>query len=99
MSASEGIAAVLLLIGCGFFLAGTAGLLRFPDLHTRLHALAKADTVGLGFVTAGLVVLSGSWLVALKLVLIQALVVTAGATAASTIAGHAHPAAPGTDDG
>ena len=32
--------------GAFFFLAGTVGLLRFPDLLTRLHALTKADNLG-----------------------------------------------------
>jgi hypothetical protein len=37
-----------------FFLAGTVGVLRFPDTHSRLHALTKADNLGLGLVAAGL---------------------------------------------
>ena len=46
----------VLAIGSGafFFLAGTVGLLRFPDALTRLHALTKADNLGLGLVVAGL---------------------------------------------
>ncbi|MGY4331752.1 monovalent cation/proton antiporter MnhG/PhaG subunit [Bradyrhizobium sp. LB7.2] len=39
--------------GAFFFLAGTVGLLRFPDTLTRLHALTKADNLGLGFVVLG----------------------------------------------
>jgi multicomponent Na+:H+ antiporter subunit G len=46
----------LLLAGAFFFFAGTVGLLRFPDVYTRLHALTKADNLGLGFVVAGLAV-------------------------------------------
>jgi multicomponent Na+:H+ antiporter subunit G len=36
-------------IGAGvfFFLAGTVGLVRFPDPLSRLHALTKADNLGL----------------------------------------------------
>lgn len=45
----------LLLIGCAFVVVGTVGLLRFPDLPTRLHAVAKADNLGLGFIVAALV--------------------------------------------
>ena len=43
-------------VSCGafFFLAGTVGLLRFPDSLTRLHALTKADNLGLGLVAFGL---------------------------------------------
>lgn len=45
---------VLVLAGMLFFLAGTVGLLRFPDALTRLHALTKADNLGLGLVVLGL---------------------------------------------
>ena len=40
--------------GAFFFFAGTVGLLRFPDTLTRLHALTKADNLGLGLVVLGL---------------------------------------------
>ena len=42
------------LAGAFFFLAGTVGLLRFPDPLTRLHALTKADNLGLGLIVVGL---------------------------------------------
>jgi multicomponent Na+:H+ antiporter subunit G len=42
------------LVGAFFFLAGTVGLLRFPDPLTRLHALTKADNLGLGLIVIGL---------------------------------------------
>ena len=41
-------------LGVLFFLAGTVGLLRFPDTLTRLHALTKADNLGLGLIMLGL---------------------------------------------
>jgi len=74
-------------IGAGvfFFLAGTVGLLRFPDALTRLHALTKADNLGLGLVVLGLLPLVGSLLGAFKLIAIYALVQLAGATAAQLI--------------
>ncbi|MFZ0175328.1 MAG: monovalent cation/H(+) antiporter subunit G, partial [Pseudolabrys sp.] len=34
---------VLVSAGAFFFMAGTVGLLRFPDTLTRLHALTKVD--------------------------------------------------------
>ena len=46
--------------GAFFFLAGTVGLLRFPDTLTRLHALTKADNLGLGLVVLGLLPRAGS---------------------------------------
>jgi len=71
--------ALLLFTGAIFFLAGTVGLLRFPDLYTRRHALTKADNVGLGLIVAGLALQAESWAVAGKLVLIWWLVLFAGA--------------------
>jgi multicomponent Na+:H+ antiporter subunit G len=72
-------------VGVFFFLAGTVGLLRFPDALSRLHALTKADNLGLGLVVLGLLPRAGSVLAALKLVAIWALVQLAGATAAQLI--------------
>ncbi len=70
-----------------FFGAGTVGLLRFPDPLTRLHALAKADNLGLGFTAAGLALQAGSASVAVKLAIVWALALLAGATCAVLIAG------------
>jgi multicomponent Na+:H+ antiporter subunit G len=77
----------IVAIGAGvfFFLAGTVGLLRFPDALTRLHALTKADNLGLGLVVLGLLPRTGSLLLALKLIAIWALVQLAGATVAQLI--------------
>ena len=52
MNLSEWISAALILAGMFFFVAGTVGLLRFPDFFTRLHALTKADNLGFGLVIA-----------------------------------------------
>ncbi len=45
---------VAIVAGLVFFLAGTVGLLRFPDAYTRLHALTKADNLGVALVVIGL---------------------------------------------
>ena len=77
----------IVTIGAGvfFFLAGTVGLLRFPDALSRLHALTKADNLGLGLVVLGLLPRSDSLLASLKLIAIWALVQLAGATAAQLV--------------
>ena len=77
---------ILLLAGAFFFLAGTLGLLRFPDVYTRLHALTKADNVGLGLVVLGLALQSDTLAGAGKLLLIWTLVMLAGASSANLIA-------------
>jgi len=85
MQVTEFLTLFLLLAGAGFFLAGTVGLLRFPDVYTRLHALTKADNVGLGLVVAGLVLQAESWAVMGKLLLIWLLVLLAGASVAHLV--------------
>lgn len=82
---------VLAAAGGVFFLAGTIGLLRFPDVHTRLHALTKADNVGLGLLVAGLMLQADSAAVAVKLLVIWLLVILASGTACFLIAREALP--------
>jgi multicomponent Na+:H+ antiporter subunit G len=72
--------------GAFFFLAGTVGLLRFPDTLTRLHALTKADGLGLGLVVLGLLPRAESVLGGLELISIWLLVLLAGATVSQLIA-------------
>ncbi len=86
MTMSDYLSATLLITGAIFFLAGTLGLLRFPDVYTRLHALTKADNVGLGLTIAGVAVQAESWAVVGKLLLIWVLVLLAGASVAHLIA-------------
>ena len=87
MTAIVDTASVLLLLGgAGFFLAGTVGLLRFPDVYSRLHALTKADNVGLGLIVLGLALRAESLAGAAKLLLIWLLVMLASATACHLIA-------------
>jgi multicomponent Na+:H+ antiporter subunit G len=72
--------------GAFFFLAGTVGLLRFPDTLTRLHALTKADNLGLGLVVLGLIPHLDSALAAAKLVFIWLLVLLASAVVSQFVA-------------
>ena len=80
------LSAALLIGGAIFFLAGTLGLLRFPDVYTRLHALTKADNLGLGLMITGLALQAETWAAAGKLLLIWLLVLLAGASVAHLIA-------------
>lgn len=83
----DGVALAVISIGAIFFLAGTVGILRFPDAASRLHALTKADNLGLGFIVLGLVLVAGSPAVVAKLIIIWALALTATATTSQLIAG------------
>lgn len=76
----------IIAFGCTFFLAGSIGMLRFPDVFTRLHAATKADNIGLGFLLVGIGILTGSIFVGVKLFLIWILVMISGATVCNLIA-------------
>ena len=96
MSALLDIVTVLLVCaGAFFFLAGTVALLRFPDTLCRLHALTKADNLGLGLVVLGLLPRVGALSAGLKLLCIWLLVLLAGATVSQLVARAAqHPDRP-----
>lgn len=73
-------------LGAGFFTAGTVGLLRFPDLRSRLHAVTKADTLGLGFVMLALALQADSGWTAAKYGLVWVVGMLAAAVAATLLA-------------
>lgn len=77
---------VAIVAGALFYLAGTVGLLRFPDAYTRLHALTKADNLGLLLVVAGLLPQVDSVLTGLKLLLVWLLVMLSSAAVSQLIA-------------
>lgn len=83
---TELIGILFVAIGIAFFVAGSIGLLRLPDLHSRLHALTKADNLGLGLLCAGLALIDGGAVNAVKLFLVWVLVLAASAAAAHLIA-------------
>lgn len=74
------------VLGGFFFLAGTVGLLRFPDLHARLHALTKADNLGLGLVVLGLALQANGLLEVLKLLAVWLLALLAATVSCYLIA-------------
>ena len=47
------LTAALLLLGAGFALIGSIGLVRLPDIYTRLHGPTKATTLGVGGIILG----------------------------------------------
>lgn len=85
----DGLSWLLLIGGLLFFLAGSVGLLRFPDSVSRLHALTKADTLGLGLVIAGLSLRADNLWEVGQMVLIWLLLLASGATACQLLARHA----------
>lgn len=79
-------ATVLLISGTFFFFTGTVGILRMPDVFTRLHAAAKADSLGAGLWLLGMALICGSRAIAVKLVILTLFIWVTGPTAAHTMA-------------
>ena len=86
MTAAGMVTLLLLVLGCCFFFAGMVGLWRFPDTRARLHALTKADNLGIGLICAALAVHDGSWPGVIRLALIWLLMLVASTFSAFFIA-------------
>ena len=77
---------VCLLVGSAFCIVGAIGLLRMPDFYTRMHAASVVDTLGAGFILLGLFLQAGLTLVAVKLLMIGALLIFTSPTATHALA-------------
>jgi multicomponent Na+:H+ antiporter subunit G len=64
---------LLILAGSFFTVVGALGLLRMPDVFSRMHAASVTDTLGVGFLLLGMVLQAGISLVTLKLLILIAL--------------------------
>ena len=81
---------IMLVFGCFFFIAGTVGLIRFPDVFCRLHALTKSDNLGLGLIALGLLPQANSVSIAVKLLIIWLLLLITSAASCHLIARNEH---------
>ena len=81
------VATALLLLAGGFLvLAGGIGVLRMPDLYTRMHAASLTDTGGAGLILLGLLLQGGFSLVSAKLLAIVLFLFLTSPTAAYALA-------------
>lgn len=67
------VSGALIAAGCFFVLAGAIGLVRLPDVYTRVHGASLIDTAGASLLILGLMLQSGWSLVTLKLLFILAI--------------------------
>lgn len=86
MSVLDALRASLVGAGVLLFIIGSVGMLRFPDVYTRLHALTKADNLGLGLVVMGMILGVESPAEGAKLVLVWLLALLASACSSSLVA-------------
>jgi multicomponent Na+:H+ antiporter subunit G len=66
---------VLIVVGGAFTVVGAFGMLRFPELYTRMHAAGVIDPFGVSLMLIGLMFQAGFSLVTAKLIFIVAFLV------------------------
>jgi multicomponent Na+:H+ antiporter subunit G len=76
----------LILLGSFFTVAGALGLVRMPDVFTRMHAASVTDTLGVGLLLLGMCLQSGFGLVTMKLLFLMALFFFTGPVVAHALA-------------
>ncbi|ABR50238.1 monovalent cation/proton antiporter, MnhG/PhaG subunit [Alkaliphilus metalliredigens QYMF] len=81
-----GIVLFLLIVSSFFFLVGTVGLIRMPDVFCRMHATTKSDTLGAGLALLALIVYRGFDVISIKLLLVLIFIWITNPTAAHIIA-------------
>ena len=63
------VAAALLLVGSLLSAVAALGILRFPDVYTRLHAASKAGPLGAGLILLAVAFAAADWAIAIRCVL------------------------------
>jgi len=66
----DAVSWILLLAGVAVMVIGAFGIIRLPDVFSRMHGAGMIDTLGIGLIFAGLMVQAGWSLVTVKLLLI-----------------------------
>ncbi len=66
------IANILIIFGLIFFLFGTLGTIRFPDIYTRLQTSSKCDGAGAVALLAGFIIREGLNIFSLRMLIIIA---------------------------
>ena len=75
-----------LVVGSAFCLIGALGILRFPDMYSRMHAAGVIDTLGAGGILVGLLLEPADWTVTVKLLSIFFFLYVTSATATHALA-------------
>lgn len=86
MSPSEWLAALFLASGGFFVLVGGVGMLRMPDLYTRMHAASVTETMGTLLIMMGLMIVAGWTLASFKLFAILLFLLFTGPVASYAVA-------------
>ena len=83
---ADAISWVLIALGSFFLVSGAIGLIRMPDVYTRMHAASVIDTLGAMLLILGLIFQAGFTLLTLKLLFVIALLFFFGPVASHALA-------------
>ena len=89
MSVAEIVAlagSAIAILGSVSMAIGALGVIRMPDVFTRLHAASVSDTFGVGLILIGLILVAGLTLVSVKLAFLLACLFLTGPVATHAIA-------------
>ena len=86
------IGSALLLIGAILGVIGAVGMLRFPDVYTRVHAASVIDTGAMTVAIVGMIILAPTWIIAFKLVAIWLFLFITGPTSSHALVNAAYKA-------
>lgn len=81
---------IFIISGTFFFFVGVVGLIRMPDVFSRMHATTKCDTMGAGLIYFGLILWQGITFVSLNILLVLIFIWLTNPTAAHYIAKSAY---------
>ena len=81
---------ILFCVGGLAVVAGAVGIVRFPDIYTRIHAAGVTDTGGAELILLGMALQATSWIVFAKIAFIAFFLLMTGPVATHAIAHSAY---------
>ena len=86
------LSGISLAIGTAALLVGGVGLIRLPDMFSRIHAAGMIDTAGVGFIILGMMLYEGFSLISIKLAAVAVFLFFTSPIASHAVAQVAHRA-------
>ena len=84
------LSGISLAIGTAALLVGGVGLIRLPDMFSRIHAAGMIDTAGVGFMILGMMLYEGFSLISIKLAAVAVFLFFTSPIASHAVAQVAH---------
>jgi multicomponent Na+:H+ antiporter subunit G len=82
---TEAVTGILLVLGSAFVFLSAVGLVRMPDLFSRMQAATKASTLGIGLILLGVAIYFSNLAVTTRAFLVVAFVFMTAPVAAHMI--------------